>query len=174
MGCRWRAANPKIVAYWSMLDAAAMTAVRHPGVIIPCGLLKFALHHGVLLLRLPSGRELSYPAPRIEPGRFGHDQVVFTDMEAGRRRGRQMYGGAWAENATSAVARDLLVEAMKRLKAAGYVLALHTHDEVVAEMPFDQGDLAEFKRLLVATPSWVDPALPISAKVFEATRFKKD
>jgi DNA polymerase len=131
---RWRAANPKIVAYWSMLDAAAMTAVRHPGVMIPCGLLKFALHQGVLLLRLPSGRELSYPAPRIEPGRFGHNQVVFTDMEAGRRRGRQMYGGAWAENATSAVARDLLVEAMKRLKAAGYVLALHTHDEVVAEI----------------------------------------
>ena len=171
---RWRAANPKIVALWAALDASATTAVRTPGAIVSCGVLKFALVDGVLLLKLPSGRELSYPAPRIEPGKFGRDAVVFTDMEAGRRRGRHMYGGAWAENATSAVARDLLVEAMKRLQAAGYVLALHTHDEVVCEMPIGEGNLAEFKRLLVAAPEWADPALPIAAKVFESDRFKKD
>jgi hypothetical protein len=85
-----------------------------------------------------------------------------------------MYGGAWAENVASAVARDLLVEAMKRLRAAGYVLAMHTHDEIVAEMLIGQGDAAEFKQLLIAAPAWVDPALPIAAKVFEAERFRKD
>ena len=88
------------------------------------------MRDGVLSLRLPSGRELSYPAPSLAPGRFGKQQMMFTDMEAGRREGRHMYGGAWAENVTQAVARDLLVEGMKRLRVAGYKLVMHAHDEV--------------------------------------------
>ena len=114
---KWRARNPRIVAYWAQLDAAAVAAVRNPGMSFPCRSVIFQMRDGVLSLRLPSGRELSYPAPVIEPGRFGKQQMMFTDMEAGRRHGTQMYGGAWAENVTSAVARDLLVEAMKRLRA---------------------------------------------------------
>jgi DNA polymerase len=84
-----------------------------------------------------------------------------------------MHGGKWAENVTSAAARDLLVEAMKRLRAAGYVLVLHTHDEIVAEMAAGAGSVEEFKRLLVEVLRWAD-GLPIAAKVFEHNRFKKD
>ena len=131
------------------------------------------MRDSVLSLRLPSGRELNYPAPVIRPGRFGKKQLMFTDMEAGRRRGRHMYGGAWAENATQAVARDLLVEGMKRLRAAGYKLVMHTHDEVCAEMPIGEGSVEEFKRLLVEVPTWAQ-GLPVAAKVFECDRFKKD
>jgi DNA polymerase len=109
----WRARNPPIVTYWAHLNAAAMAAVRNPGKFFPCRTVSFQMRDRVLLLRLPSGRELSYPAPVLQPGRFGKSELVFTDMEAGRRRGRHMYGGAWAENVTQAVARDLLVEAMK-------------------------------------------------------------
>ena len=71
------------------------------------------------------------------------------------------------------MARDLLVDAMKRLRAAGYALVLHTHDEIVAEMPVGQGSVEEFKRLLVEVPAWAQ-GLPIAAKVFERSRFKKD
>ena len=144
-----------------------------PGNVVPCRSVSFEMRDGVLSLRLPSGRELSYPAPVIRPGRFGKKQMMFTDMEAGRRRGRHMYGGAWAENVTSAVARDLLVEAMKRLRAAGYKLVLHTHDEIVAEMPIGEGSVEEFKRLLIEVPAWAQ-GLPVAAKVFECNRFKKD
>ena len=94
-------------------------------------------------------------------------------MEAGRRHGTADVRRQWAENVTSAVARDLLVEAMKRLRAAGYVLVLHTHDEIVAEMPIGQGSVEEFKHLLVEVPAWAQ-GLPIAAKVFECARFKKD
>src|SRR5262249_49246390 len=32
----WRARNPRIVAYWAQLDAAARAAVRNPGMSFPC------------------------------------------------------------------------------------------------------------------------------------------
>lgn len=170
---KWRGRNPAIVGYWAALDAAAKSAVRNPEMTIPCGAVQFGTRDGVLFARLPSGRELSYPAPGIKPGRFGAQQITFLDMEAGRQRGKQMYGGKWAENVTSAVARDLLVEAMKRLRAAGYVLVLHTHDEIVAEMPIGAGSVEEFERLLVEVPAWAQ-GMPVAAKVFESDRLKKD
>src|SRR5262245_17109359 len=102
----WRARNPRIVAYWAQLDAAARAAVRNPGMSFPCRNVSFQMSDGVLSLRLPSGRKLSYPAPSLALGRFGKQQLVFADMEAGRRVGRHMYGGAWAENVTQAVAGD--------------------------------------------------------------------
>jgi DNA polymerase len=170
---KWRQRNPTIVGYWAALDAAAKAAVRNPGTIVPCRAVSFGAREGVLFSRLRSGRELSYPKPVIKPGRFGTNQITFLDMEAGRQRGKQMYGGKWAENVTSAVARDLLVEAMKRLRAAGYVLVLHTHDEIVAEMPIGKGSVEEFKRLLIEVPAWAR-GLPVAAKVFECDRFKKD
>jgi DNA polymerase len=170
---KWRRQNPAIVGYWAMLERAAKEAVYNPGMTVPCRAVSFVMREGVLVARLPSGRELSYPKPEIKPGRFGTNQITFLDMEAGRQRGKQMYGGKWAENVTSAMARDLLVEAMKRLRAAGYVLVLHTHDEIVAEMPAGHGSVEEFHRLLVEVPDWAQD-LPIAAKVFEADRFKKD
>jgi DNA polymerase len=169
----WRRQNPAIVNYWAALNAAAIAAVGRPGIPVIRRAASFEMRDGVLYMRLPSGRELSYPAPRIISGNFGHPQVIFPDMEAGRQRGKQMHGGKWAENITSAVARDLLVEAMKRLRAAGYTLVLHTHDEIGAEMPIGAGDKEEFKQLLTEAPSWAD-GLPIAAKVFECERFKKD
>jgi DNA polymerase len=158
---KWRLRNPAIVGYWAALDAAAKSAVRNPEVIVPCHAVSFRALGGVLYARLPSDRQLSYPKPVIKPGGFGADQITFLDMEAGRQRGKQMYGGKWAENVTSAVARDLLVEAMKRLRAGGYVLVLHTDDEIVAEMPIGKGSLEEFKRLLVEVPAWAH-GLPVA------------
>jgi DNA polymerase len=169
----WRTQNPAIVRYWAALEAATITAVRNPGIVVPCRKVSFTLQEGVLFARLPSGRELSYPAPTIQPGRFGTSQISFLGLTAGRRHGEQMYGGRWAENCTSAAARDLLVEAMKRLQAVGYVLVLHTHDEIVAEMPAGQGSAEELKCLLAEVPAWAQ-GMPIAAKVFESARFKKD
>jgi DNA polymerase len=170
---KWRMQNPAIVSYWAALNAAAVTAVRHPGTVISCRTVAFVMRGDVLFCRLPSGRELAYPTPIVDQGRFGRQQITFLDMEAGRQRGKQMHGGKWAENVTSAVARDLLVEAMKRLRAVGYNLVMHTHDEIVAEMPVGAGSVEEFKRLLVEVPDWAR-GLPIAAKAFECDRFKKD
>jgi DNA polymerase len=140
----WRAANPLVVKYWAGLNAAAKGAVRRPGTTFECRSVSFEMKDGVLLMHMPSGRDLSYPAPVLK-GPIGKSELTFDDMESGRRRGRRMYGGAWAENVTQAVTRDLLVEGMKRLRGAGYELVMHTHDEAVAEMVQGQGSAEEFK-----------------------------
>ena len=93
---KWRRQNLKIVEFWAVLDATARAAVRNPEMDIACGRVWFQMRDGVLCLRLPSGRELKYPSPSLKPGRFGQQQVTFLNMEAGARRGEQMYGGKWA------------------------------------------------------------------------------
>jgi DNA polymerase len=81
---KWRTQNPAIVGYWAALEAAAITAVRYPGTVVPCRKASFTLQEGVLFARLPSGRELSYPAPTIEPGRFvAPARSLFSPRDAG-------------------------------------------------------------------------------------------
>ena len=137
-GCKHGAPRiPRIVAYWAALDAPRRwRRYAIPECLFPAAPSSFKCVMACCSLRLPSGRELSYPAPVHRAGPFR--QTSRSRSPTWRRdggAGRQMYGGAWAENVTSAVARDLLVEAMKRLRAAGYKLVMHTHDEIVAEMP---------------------------------------
>jgi DNA polymerase bacteriophage-type len=169
----WRHANPKIVTYWTWLNVKAKEAMLNPETVIPCQSVSFEMRDKVLYMRLPSGRELSYPAPALKIGKSGKKQIVFENMESGRRKGAWMFGGKWAENVTQAVARDVLMDAMKRLEAAGYTIVLHTHDEAVVEMRDGVGSVEEFKRVFNEVPPWAS-SLPIASKVFEAARFKKD
>jgi DNA polymerase bacteriophage-type len=165
---KWREQNPKIVNFWRDLKNAAIAAVQRPGELKLCGVVSFEMWDGVLSLRLPSGREVKYPNPILEPGEFG------LQIRLDGYRNERMYGGKWAENVTQAVARDLLVEAMKRMHAVGYTITLHTHDEIAAEELIDSNHTeGEFKQLLIEKPSWAK-GLPIAAEVFTCDRFKKN
>src|SRR5262245_40064466 len=134
----WRAAHPAIRRLWYNIDRAALTAVRERGRVIHCGPIAFKNTGAFLLLKLPSGRKLSYPQPRAV-GEAERQHVVVGDNAAGQfkdcRNGQGAYGGLWTENVVSGIARDLLAEAMLRIEAAGYPIVLHVHDEIVAEVP---------------------------------------
>ena len=104
-------------------------------VSIPCGPVAFKCTGAFLFLKLPSGRKIAYPQPRIEIEDEREQVVVFADNAAGQfkdcRHGNGAYGGVWTENVVSGIARDLLAEAMLRIEAAGYPIVLHVHDELV-------------------------------------------
>jgi DNA polymerase len=170
----WRAAHPAIKRFWYNIDRAALTAVRERGRVTRCGPIAFKSTGASLLLKLPSGRKLSYPQPRAV-GDEQRQHVVFADNAAGQfkdcRNGNGAYGGLWTENVVSGIARDLLAEAMLRIEAAGYPIVLHVHDEIVAEVPEGFGSLDEFTHLMTRKPAWALD-LPIAAKAWTGKRYK--
>ena len=67
-----------------------------------------------------------------------------------------------AENATQAIARDILANALMMLEAHGYPVVFHIHDEAVIEMPIGQGSLEDACRLMAIAPVWAE-GLPLRA-----------
>ena len=175
----YRQTNPEIVQLWRTLEAAAIQAMQDPErwVNVAGGRIGFMKAKGRLYLRLPSGRCLIYTQPRYElvETPFGARAGLTFEgpSSATRRWGRQsLYGGKLTENAVQALCRDLLASALLRLEAAGYSTVLHVHDEIVAEVPEDSGDVEEFERLMAQPPEWAT-GFPMKAEGWRAKRFGK-
>jgi hypothetical protein len=173
----WRRLHPQTESFWRGISRITVAAVRKPGMLFQYKRLSIVADGDrVLRIGLPSGRTLSYPFPRLQPGKFDDMVVVFKDSAAGKwtdcRFGQGAYGGLWTENIVQAISRDLLAAAMQRLEAAGYPVVLHVHDEVVCEAPIGVGSIEEFQRLLTAVPEWA-AGLPVAAKVRNGERFSK-
>jgi len=77
-----------------------------------------------------------------------------------------------SENATQAVARDLLVAGLLNVDEAGYSIIFHVHDEIVAEDDEDFGSVDEFEKLMCQAPEWAK-GLPLAAEGWSGKRFKK-
>jgi DNA polymerase len=172
----WRTAHLKIKAFWYQIDRAARIAAHERGRVVSCGRVAFKCVGAFLQLKLPSGRKLSYPLPHIEIEDERNQVVVFTDNAAGQfkdcRHGNGAYGGLWAENIVSGIARDLLADAMLRIEAAGYPIVLHVHDEIVCEVPDGFGSTDEFTRLMTRKPASA-LELPIAASAWTGPRYCK-
>ncbi len=171
----WRAAHPKIKKFWYDVDRAAWAAVRERHRVVRCGPVAFKCADAALLLKLPSGRKICYPYPRIV-GDDREQRVLFCDNSGGRfcdcRNGQGAYAGIWVENIVSGIARDILAEAMLRIEAAGFPIVLHVHDEIVAEVPEGFGSLKEFTCLMTRKPAWALD-LPIAASAWSGPRYTK-
>lgn len=180
----WREAHPNVTRLWWDLDAAGVEAVRNPGLVINCGPVRLVKKGSFLWLRLPSGRALSYPYPRLamkdmpwddDEGKPARREVFsYKGVDSYTRKWTDCYayGGLWAENVTQAVARDIMADAMKRLEAAGYPIILSVHDEVVCEVPEAFGDVETFCGVMTEPPAWAK-GLPIAAEGFESIRYRK-
>jgi DNA polymerase bacteriophage-type len=172
----WRRAHPQTVKFWGTINRAAIQAVRKPNTIIACGRVAFKCDGTFLRMKLPSGRKLAYPFPRLKTTKFGDLAVVFMDNASGKwtecRYGQGAYGGTWIENCVQSCARDLFAAVMPKLEAAGYPIVLHVHDEIVCEVPDGFGAVEEFHKIMVTPPAWA-AGLPIAAKVRNGPRFAK-
>lgn len=174
---RWRQANPHITKYWRIVEKAALTAVRgHTRVDLPHGVY-FRCGGGVLYAGLPSGRELAYLRPRIEPDPANLDRMGLTyegkeqnSLAWGRLR---TWGGKLTENITQAVARDCLAVSMARLCEAGHRIVFHVHDEVILDTPAGHSSAEEVAALMGQSIPWA-PGLPLAADAYECEYYRKD
>lgn len=175
----WRQSNARIVRSWRALEDAATAAIEAPGSVQRVGRVSYCYAGDFLLCRLPSGRALSYPYPRIvreedKKRNWITRQIVFEgpDPKTKKWGRRRAYGGLFCENIVQATARDVLAGALKRLHNAGYRIVLHVHDEIVCEMPLGRGSLAEMREIMCAVEGWA-AGLPVVADGWEGERYRK-
>ena len=169
----WRNANPHIVKLWTEVGNAAMKAIKEK-TIVSLGKLVFMYERGILFIRLPSGRRLSYIKPRIGTNRFGGDSITYMGVGASKKWERlETFGGKLVENIVQAIARDLLASAMMNVANAGYDIVFHVHDEIIAEAPDGQGSVDEMCMLMSINPDWAD-GIPLSADGYECEYYRKD
>jgi DNA polymerase len=125
------------------------------------------------------GRASEYNDPRKDQKRLAGEQTARTyDIaNVGPRNRFTVRGDAGevfivhnCENSVQAIARDLLVNGMFELEAAGYPLVLTVHDEVVMEV--DSGDLDEAAALMCRLPEWAK-GLPVKAEGWVGVRYRK-
>lgn len=127
----WRASNPNITAFWWNVDNAVKTTIKMK---IPTEVngIKFLCRSGMLLIKLPSGRTLSYVKPRIGENRFSGESVTYEGVGSTKKWEHiESYGPKFVENIVQAVSRDLLCFAMRNLSHC--FICGHVHDELIIE-----------------------------------------
>lgn len=171
---KWRAASPKITAFWRASEKAAKSAIRCPGKLfkLPNG-CAYTRDRDALRLILPSGRRLAYWGAWLDDDT---GSIRFMGQNQTTRNWERMetWGGRLVENIVQAFARDILAEAMLRLEDAGYPIAFSVHDEVIVEAPIGT-DVAEVQRIMAQPVPWAaELAKYLSADGYSTVFYKKD
>jgi DNA polymerase len=182
----WREANPWAREFWGAhrdgesfgLWGAAMRAWEIPGQITTAGRIAFVYREdylgGSLFMALPSGRLLTYPRPKWrdvdvldkdgKPTGENRHELSFR-----RAHGRaKLWHGTFCENATQAVAADLLRAAVTRIEtnpALALPIRMTTHDEIVCEVDEARAEEAKaiLRREMLTVPDWA-AGLPLQSE----------
>ena len=166
----WRSANPMIVQFWWDVDRAVKTAVKQK-IAIEVNGIRFICKSGMLFIKLPSGRMLSYVKPRMGENKFGGESVTYEGVGATKKWERiESYGPKFVENIVQAISRDILAYAMRTLSHC--FICGHVHDELIIECSKDVSVDAICEQM-GRTPPWIKGLL-LRADGYETEFYKKD
>jgi DNA polymerase len=190
----WRVASPAIAAqrdhtnnlppgFWYGLQEAALSAIQFPGYRYSFRDISYYVLNDIMYCLLPSGRTLTYHAPRMEykvmPWGATTVCITYSGWNSNYLNGPigwmrlETYGPKLTENVVQAVARDLLAFGMKGLDAAGYGIVLHVHDEVVVEVPEGWGSVEEVESIMATMPLWANGWPVKAAGGWRGKRYRK-
>lgn len=166
----WRSANPMIVQFWWDVDRAVKTAVKQKISTETHG-IRFVCKSGMLFIKLPSGRSLSYVKPRMGENKFGGESVTYEGVGATKKWERiESYGPKFVENIVQAISRDILMYAIRTLSHC--FICGHVHDEIIIECSKGVSVDAICEQM-GRTPPWIDGLL-LRADGYETEFYKKD
>lgn len=166
----WRNSNPNIVQFWWEVDNAVKTAIMQR---IPTSVkgIRFTYKSGMLFIRLPSGRTLSYVKPRIGENQFGGQSVTYEGVGSTKKWERiESYGPKFVENIVQAISRDILCYAMRTLSHC--FICGHVHDELIIECS-NAVSLKEICSQMSRTPPWL-PGINLNADGYTTAFYRKD
>lgn len=200
----FRAQHPRLRDLWYQAERACKAAILNPGtryqikskqgqrVAGEAFVVRIA---GVnfLLIKLPSGRHLAYPDPKIageeeyitltvkgkefqrqlNPGGIHFYGQPKTSKGYGTKKWSriEIYGGLIVQNMTQATAADCTSNGLVNCENAGYEVCSIIHDEFLTEKKEGQS-LEEYIRLLTKLPAWAK-GLPIKAEGKEIPYYLK-
>lgn len=166
----WRSSNPNIVHLWWDVDTAVRTALSQKTTTETHGIY-FIYQSGMLFIKLPSGRKLTYVKPKIGINRFGGESVTYEGIGATKKWERiESYGAKFVENIVQAISRDILSYAMQTL--SDRLICGHVHDELIIECPIDE-PLDNICEQMGRTPPWINGLL-LRADGYETMFYRKD
>ena len=166
----WRNSNPMITTFWWDIDRAVKTTITQRTQTEVRG-IRFFYKSGMLFIKLPSGRLLSYVKPRIGENQYGGESVTYEGVGSTKKWERiESYGPKFVENIVQAVSRDILCYAMKTLRHC--FIVGHVHDELIIECSPDV-DLNVICKQMGRSPEWL-PDILLRADGYETNFYKKD
>ena len=180
---------PEIVETWRDLENAARKCIKTASTVV-CGKVRFEFRKPFMAIVLPSGRRLYYFKPFLkkklieytdkktgEIKTFESNQICYYGKAEGAKGWGVQYthGGKLVENIVQAIARDVLVEGIKRALADGYRIPFHVHDEIITEVLEEdtERNLDRLRGHMTAPISWA-PGLPLGAAGWEGYFYRKD
>ena len=185
----WRNEHPATVRSWYALQRAAIDACKHPGETFYAGApgrqVRFKVAGSFLWCRLPSGRVMCYPYPKLLDGMYGPQLTYMTvPSQQDRQKGRIIddpmncakwarvgtYGGSLLENVVQAFCADFLRGMLVWAEERGDPVVIHTHDDVYCEVPEARAEVtrAAWQERMNTPPAWAKD-FPLRAEV-EVTR----
>ena len=176
---KWRDANPKIVRFWTIIEQAAVKAIKTgESVTINRG-IEVSYRWGMLLITLPSGRTICYPRATIgieygDGWRGDHEIIEYEGLNQTTKKWEKIrtYGGKLTENVVQAIARDVLGNVIIRAEESGLNIVFHIHDEIVVEAEAGQ-TLADVEAIFSKQISWCRD-LPLKGAGYTTPYYLKD
>jgi DNA polymerase len=139
------------------LEGAAIKAVLDPGTCYAYNGVKYQVYDDVLYCAGPSGGIMAYHTPRLKRStrdfaRPWELELTYWGWNTNANKGRQntweemkLYGGVLTQNVVARESREFQAHVLLALDEPGdYPIAMHTHDEQVAEVPYGQGSVAGY------------------------------
>lgn len=177
----YRSKYSKVPEVWKAFEKAAIDCVFHKKNTRVEGIdldIRFKCKGRFLLMRLPSGRILSYYKPRLTYGKFDKLQLTYMGLHSQSKQfvKKYVWGGVIFQNSIQSMARDAMVYGMQNVEnTKTYDVLLNVYDEVLSECNKGAGDRAEYAGLLTRVEPWAEGA-PIIMKpkdIWIGKRYRK-